>query len=670
MNELIAQSLISWQTMFEAMEDIVSIHAPDYTILEVNNAFAHHFNKLKTELVGHKCYELFHGTQCAHHECPFNTMMQTKQSAFLELYEPLLNKWIEISLTPIFKEDREIAGFVHVVRDVTKRKEYEQSLHAVQQKLESAISRTNLLAAKAEIAQEAKTNFLANISHELRTPLNGILGIADLLAATVLSAEQEEYVDIISRSGRSLLSLVNDILDFSKIEAGKLDLESISFDIRKLINQTVELISVAAHDKNLTVSVNVDSALPTELCGDPLRTGQIILNLVNNAVKFTHQGSIHVEASMHKELEHKIELMVKISDTGIGIPADRLNQLFKPFSQVDVSTTRNYGGTGLGLAICKKLVVMMEGTIGVESQENVGTVFSFTIQLSRHNNHSVEHVQHTPQATITHVDIYQRFRARISKRVALLLVEDNEVNRIACCHILKRFGISVQTACNGIEALQKMREARFNLVLMDIQMPLMDGFETVQAMRKGEAGEYYKNIPVVALTAHAFSDDKQRCIDGGMNGYVSKPIIAEQLAKVLLPYVSNCQPGDSSDGLGAGESQPLWNQELLLERVEGDRALLKQILFAFATTIPADIVQLKQALAEADVELVLQLVHKIKGACLNICAQPMVAIARTIEQTAEQKGVGALQALIDELEGGCKRISDSVMDGESVVPIQ
>jgi len=409
----------------------------------------------------------------------------------------------------------------------TSQKEIRRHQELLEQRIRERTEQLEEAMRRAQAANQAKSEFLANVSHELRTPMNGVIGMLDMAMEKELPAEQIEELQTAQRCAYSLLSLLNEILDLSKIEAGKMTLERVPFDVWALVEEILRGHQPTAAQKGVQLRSEVSPDVPRQLAGDPLRVRQILSNLVSNAVKFTDHGWVSVRVEGQCSPLGQFSLQITVEDTGTGIPADKLNYIFDKFTQADGSVSRKYGGTGLGLAITRKLVEMHHGEIRVQSEVGRGSAFVVTlpceIDVDGSSERIAEHVEETHWGSFTST-------ARI------LIVEDNHVNQKVVTAVLGKRGYTLEVANDGQEALIKLEKGEFDLVLMDVQMPVLDGLETTRSIRKDPR---WKELPIVAMTAHAMNGDRERCLEAGMNGYISKPVQPAHLLSTVDEFLTH-----------------------------------------------------------------------------------------------------------------------------------
>ena len=533
-------------------------------------------------------------------------------------------RWWLISAMPLLSPDGRLKGSIGIHLDITKQKKLEQQLREA--KLE------------AERSSQSKDIFLTNMSHEIRTPINAIMGLGKLLSKSKLDSQQKYYLSSIRTASESLLVIINDVLDFSKIDAGKITLETLGFDLKKLCTHAANMLTHKAEEKGLIFTYEIDKKIAQVLIGDPYRINQVLMNMLSNAIKFTERGSVQLKARLMNEMDGEQRIMMTISDTGIGMNDEFLAHLFDKFTQEDVTVARRFGGTGLGMSISKQLMELMGGALTVDSAKNEGTTVSlfFVFGIGSENDlHAKEEVLSD---------------ANMLNGKQILLVEDNEMNRLVAYTVLQQYGAEVTEAEDGVKAIQWMRQKKFDLVLMDIQMPELDGYEATRIIRN----EISTTVPVIALTANAIIGEREKCLISGMSDFVSKPYEEEKMMNVIARWLNKDhaeQPADEHDDHIIVSEQPLYDLAKLNSIGGGNYDFIKQMISIFINDIPLSVIKIREAYDTGDFEAVKYLAHRIKPSILNMGISRIKVDIFQIEKLAERKEKSAtLGMMIENVE--------------------
>lgn len=512
------------------------------------------------------------------------------------------------------KQKENLEGLILDCRDITERKKDAEELLR---------------------AQKAKEQFLANISHEIRTPINGIAGMAALLSKNPTPQEEITYLNAIKSAADNLKVIINDILDLASIESGKLRFEQIGFSLKEILNSLMDTFSVQAKEKGIDLQLEFSSDIPEVLIGDPVRLNQILINLISNATKFTHQGYILVKCSLAKGGKRKANIQFEVIDTGIGIPEDKLSTIFESFSQADASVTRKYGGTGLGLTIVKQLVELQHGKISVVSKEDEGSAFTVTIPYATGSWDDITHDPLSARQSETYRSSFQNLN--------VLLVEDNDINRLYAGSILKGWNCTVEMAENGYVALEKIKNQLFDIILMDVQMPVMDGFEATKAIRQSDPPK--NQVPIIALTANATRTDIERCLTAGMSDCIPKPFTPEDLFRIFIKYYNPEVP----------KVEPARVESLdltYLKQVSNNNEdFIREMIVTFLDSMPKSVEEIDSHTTNKDWEALARAVHKIKPSLAMMGLKQTKDLAVDIETIAKtKKGTKTIPEKVSQLK--------------------
>jgi CheY-like chemotaxis protein/nitrogen-specific signal transduction histidine kinase len=496
---------------------------------------------------------------------------------------------------------------------------------------------------KVKAAASVKENFLANMSHEIRTPLNAILGFTNILQKTNLDPQQRKHIEIIQTSGTNLLSIVNDILDLSKIEAGMMRIEEAPFRPTDVMASVQQMLNPKAEEKNLQLILKVDDETPETLCGDAMRLTQVLVNLISNAIKFTDEGGVYVRVTPFKKIGESVCLEILVRDTGIGIPKDKQKYIFERFEQAEAETTRRFGGTGLGLSIVKHLIDLQKGTITLNSEEGYGT--SFLIVLPYRITNEVA-------PAFNHRNLTQNIPVMQNSFCKILVAEDNAMNQQLIRHLLKNWGIEFDLVFNGAQAIESLKKQKYDLVLMDIQMPEMDGHTATRVIRN----ELKLDVPVIAMTAHAMAGERDKCVSSGMNDYISKPLNEETLYSLIVKYSDSANKHNNH----LNPKAKVINLQYIESFSDGNEELKDQMLREFVKRVPDNIDSMQKAIQEQNYTTIYRIAHDMKTTVHFLGLTALIGHAlQKIEELASGKSA---ISTISQLFGDVKSVCDKAVD--------
>ncbi|QJB55695.1 PAS domain-containing hybrid sensor histidine kinase/response regulator [Pseudodesulfovibrio sp. zrk46] len=655
----------------ESLPGIVYHLYPDKSIRYANRYFRKYFGSPK----GKNCKEALECSKSDCNACPPMAAMEQDRAVEWD-WTDSKGRTFHLQCSPMTDSAGERMIMVLGI-DITARKRAEDDLQKAHDRLEDRVRQrtkelekanselTNksmrLVSAmkKADAATRAKSAFLANMSHEIRTPLNAVLGMTELALRSVNESKRTNYLQRVMQAGNSLLSVINDILDFSKIEARKLTLEKIDFDLRKTLDSAMDIHRTQTSDKSLFLDNSIADDVPNVLVGDPYRLKQVLINLVSNAVKFTEQGGVSIDISLvsappKPKKGDEVVLEFAVTDTGVGIPKDKQKAIFKSFLQADDSVTRKHGGTGLGLSICTLLVELMQGRLRIASEEGKGSTFAFTAKFIIGDE---ANVARDIEATLD-------LESLGLSNLKVLLADDNKLNLELASTLLIEQGHNVVCVENGAQALEAVKKDRFDIILMDVQMPIMDGISATRAIRNPNSGATDPKIPIVAITAHALKGDKERFMEAGMNDYIAKPIKMTEFYSTLARAMHGADLcGDEKTG---AEDAPCavdsFNRQGALDMLGGRKDLLTRMDEIFLRDIPGELEELISYMANHDWEEAKRLAHSIKGSSRTVGAERAGAVAEQVEFFCKQKDVNSAEEELKILEAEVKTALQYITD--------
>jgi len=609
-------------------------------IVWINEAFERMTGYGVEQAVGHRADELLFGPD-ASAESVLELQQALADDAELTHDAQLIRHdgksvWAQCSWIPVRDHKGQVSRWLGILTDITKRHQTEQALREAKE--------------SAEAASRAKSEFLANMSHEIRTPMNAIIGMTELALKSDLTAQQREQLQTVKNSADVLLALLNDILDLSKIEAGKLEIEEVEFNLTDVIRDTTRALSTKAGEKGLALNTDLPEEIPNTLYGDPIRLRQVLLNLMDNAIKFTQHGEVELRVCEEDRRDEEVTLHFAVRDTGIGIAEEQRQRIFESFTQADPSTTRIHGGTGLGLAISAELVQRMGGRIWLESEVGRGSTFHFTVRLRRtsglQSGDSAEIDSTTASAASSQGDT-------ASRPLRVLVADDHEANRALVAAILAKRGHSVVEAADGQEALDRIGTEDLDLALLDVQMPKIDGYEVAERVRETEA-QQGGHLPLIALTAHAMAGDREKCLAAGMDDYLSKPLTA----RGLTDMVERDRTSLSTDAPRPDRESPAEHDfSATLARLDNDEELLMRQMQFFMEDGPALLRQIDEAIQAGDGRTLGIAAHRLKGLLAGYDANAAASVAQELENLGHSGKLDRTETLYQRLAPMVQRLT-------------
>jgi PAS domain S-box-containing protein len=651
--EEIRESEGRYRDLFENTTDLIQSVDAEGRLLYVNRAWREILGYREEEIAGLSGFDIIHPDSREHYVKQFRRVMSGEHVDNVEtVFITKSGKVITVagSSSCRFVDGKPIATR-DIFRDVTERR-----------RIEAELERARDLAIESA---RLKSEFLANMSHEIRTPMNGIIGMTELTLDTDLSGEQREYLDMVKHSSRSLLGVINDILDFSKIEAGRLELDAVNLDLHESVSNIVKMPALRAQQKGLAFAYQIAPDVPLNLIGDPNRLGQILLNLIGNSIKFTERGEISVLVEKESQHDEEVGLHFSVKDTGIGIPLEKQGVIFEAFRQADGSTTRKYGGTGLGLAITAQLVELMGGRVWLESPTShlsndvgPGSTFHFTVRLGLQKAAAAEQSLINLSNSQDQVNFNDRVLPKAGRSLHVLVAEDNSINQVLAVRLLEKRGHTVKVVADGQQALAAMAEQRFDIVLMDVQMPEMNGLQATEIIRQREL-QSDTRVPIIAVTAYAMKEDQERCLAAGMDSYISKPISSKQLFKAIDQLVPDAKTAGIAGPAGSA-SQVELDYSVLLNRTEGDMELARELVGLFLDDCPKLMADIRATVERGDCEALTHVAHTIKGAVGYFPESNAFDVALRLEMMGRENNRHGVGEALAELELEITRLTPAL----------